>query len=691
MIGDNELHPPAKAPAGAATDRGRPAIDAVLRRMAVGNEESLVLVCDLVTAFRPRSRHDQEDALRNWRELLALLRGNPSYRHALAETLFSLLAERDQRSFYTDCGLLPNSGFFSELRQILARKLLPEPIDAGNFQGCLRLVFAGSRVLAWLQAIPLEERDAFWQLLAQEAVGSTEYHRRIREQLLDSVLVIGHRIAAMGLEPELLRTVPRLTRGESPFIALCDEVTRLAGQLRAGDMLVGGGETDARHLDVLFDQCREAVDRVHQAAATRGTSFTLTFLVVRLRQHLERLELLLGLLTEPIAADDHIVPVRNWSTLVEGTIERELQRDCLGKHAANLTALVSLRVTENAGRTGEHYIALNRAEWHGIWTAAAAGGFLIAFMALLKILGSSLHLALLNQGLLNGAIYAGGFAVIHLYHGIVATKQPAMTAATIAATVSQTRGRLREIDRLAELIVATVRSQQAAIAGNVLVAFPLAVAVAWGMRLQFGGHPIPVDKAAKLLQELDPLRGAALFYAAIAGLWLFVAGLVSGYVDNQSAYSRLGERVAAHPWLNSILGKARAARCGDYLDRNAGGLAGNIFFGMMLGLTPTFGAATGLPLDIRHIAFSAANLGYALTSLDFLVQPLTLLRAVAGVALIGAVNLTVSFSLALWVALRSRGVSFSATVALLPELWQRVRTKPARFFVPGGNQQDKAS
>ena len=691
MTGANEPHPPAKVPASAVPDRGRSILAAVLRRMANGTEESLILVRDLVMALRPRSRRDRQDALSNWRELLALLSGNASYRHALAATLFTLLAERDQRSFYTDSGLLPNSGFFSELRQILARKLLPEPIDPGNFQGCLRQVFTGSRELAWWQAIPLEERDALWQLLAQEAVGSAENHQRIREQLLDSAQVIGHRIAAMGLEPELLRTVPRLTRGESPFIALCDEVTRLARQLRTGELSVSAVEADKRHLDVLLDQCREAVDRVHQAAATRGTSFALTFLVVRLRQHLERLELLLGLLTEPIAVDDRIAPVRNWNTLVEGTIERELQRDCLRQHAANLTALVSLRVTENAGRTGEHYIALNRAEWHGIWTAAAAGGCLIAFMALLKILGSALHLALLNQGLLNGLIYAGGFAVIHLYHGIVATKQPAMTASTIAATVSQTRGRLREIDRLAELIVATVRSQQAAIAGNVLVAFPLAVAVAWGMRLQFGGHPIPVDKAAKLLQELDPLQGAALFYAAIAGLWLFVAGLVSGYVDNQASYSRLGERVAVHPWLIRIVGQARAVRCGDYLDHNAGGLAGNIFFGMMLGLTPTFGAATGLPLDIRHIAFSAANLGYALTSLDFLVQPLTLLRAVAGVALIGAVNLTVSFSLALWVALRSRGVSFTATAALLPELWQRVRTRPSRFFVPAGEHRDESS
>ena len=90
MSGDNEPHPPAKTPAGAAPGRGRPTIAAVLR-------------------------------------------GTASDRYALAATLFALLAERDQRSFSTDSGLLPNSGFFPELRQIQARKLLPEPIDPGIF------------------------------------------------------------------------------------------------------------------------------------------------------------------------------------------------------------------------------------------------------------------------------------------------------------------------------------------------------------------------------------------------------------------------------------------------------------------------------------------------------------------------------------------------------------------------------
>ena len=660
---------------------GAPLLAAVLQRMAGGTADPITLVRELVKALKPRRRRNSDDALSNWRALLALLEGNPAYRRALAETLFTLLAERDQRTFYTESGLLPNTGFFSELRQILACKLLPEPIDNGSFQDCLRLVFAGSRALDWLPAIPQEDRDALWRLLAAEAVGSAENHLRIREQLVDAAVILGHRIAAMGLEPELLRTVPRLTRGESSFIALCAEVTWLAGQVRGGDWPVNVRATDTRHLHVLLDQCREAVERAHLAAATRGTSFALTFLVVRLRQHLERLEVLIGLLTETGAAGEDLATDSSWGMLLEGTIENELRRDCLRQHTATLTALVSLRVTENAGRTGEHYIALNRAEWRGMWRAAAGAGFLIALMALMKIFGATLHLAVLNQGLLNGSIYAGGFIIIHLCRGTVATKQPAMTAATIAATVSQTRGRLREIDRLAELVVATVRTQHAAIAGNVLVALPLAVALTMAMQLQFGGAMIAPAKAAALLKEIDPLGGAAVF-AAVAGIWLFMAGLVSGLVDNQAAYGRLGERVACHPWLTRVAGEARANRLGAYLDHNAGGLAGNLFFGMMLGLTPAFGLATGLPIDIRHIAFSAANFGYALTALDFQVEPLAMLRGALGVALIGAVNLTVSFCLALWVALRSRGVDFTATAALLPELQRRLRHKPSRFLLP---------
>jgi site-specific recombinase len=369
-----------------------------------------------------------------------------------------------------------------------------------------------------------------------------------------------------------------------------------------------------------------------------------------------------------------------WSVFLRAAIEGELQRNSVRKHVADLLELLSLRVTENAARMGEHYIARDRTEMIGIAWAAAGGGIFIAFMALLKILGASIDLALLNQGLMNGAIYGVGFAVIYVCHGIVATKQPAMTASTIATTISKSRGRLQDIEGLAELVISTVRGQNAAIAGNVLVAFPLAVAIALAIRLLIGGTPVAAAKAMTILREIDPLFVPTLFYAAVAGVWLFMAGLVSGYVDNLVAYVRFGDRLALHPWLLVTVGEDRSKRIGAYLERNAGGLAGNLFFGLMLGLTPTIGIITGLPLDIRHIAFSAANFGYSLVALDFHVSIMTIARSGIGLLLIGAVNLVVSFSLALWVALLSRHLDFSCTISLLPEFGRRARKRLARFI-----------
>ncbi len=108
---------------------------------------------------------------------------------------------------------------------------------------------------------------------------------------------------------------------------------------------------------------------------------------------------------------------------------------------------------------------------------------------------------------------------------------------------------------------------------------------------------------------------------------------------------------------------------------------GNFLFGCMLGTAGVVGIISGLPIDIRHVAFSSANLGYAWAAFDFDLPPPTLLWAALGVALIGLTNLAVSFTLALWVALKARGVAFSQKRELLRRLWARFRAAPASFFV----------
>jgi len=642
-----------------------------------GGEDPLLLITDFVASLRPQPPESINDAVAVWHAMLQLLGNNREYRDALARTFLYLFADRNQQSFYTEAGMLPNTGFFSEIRRMIVRKFLPELLDTHDLKDCVHLIFTHSTDQFWMDAIPQEERIAFWEMLSGNEHADEAARHRIIHQLLESAEILAYRIAAMGHEPELFRGKSRLNCSESPFIELAKEMSCFTASYRGSEQY-----HDEQHLLVLLDQCRSNVVRAHKTAAAQGTSMTLTFLIVRLSQHLERLELIIKLLGVRFSPDTSNELAQRWSIFLSEVLKGERQRNSLRRYFANLLVLLSLRITDNASRVGEHYIARTRSEWLAMWRAAAGGGFLIAFMALLKLLGTSPGNPVFLQGLLNSLIYGWGFVFIHMLHFTVATKQPAMTASTIAATISQSRGRIRDTEQLTTLIVDTARSQFASISGNVLVALPLALAIGTATHIHHNGHILAASKAQTLLQEIDPLQSASLLYAAIAGVWLFIAGLVSGYADNMTAYSAIGERVSKVRWLIMLTGEKGAERVGRYIDQNAGGLAGNFFFGCALGMTPAIGKAFGLPLDIRHIAFSSANLGYAITSLSWDVGYITLLRACFGVALIGAVNLFVSFSLALWIALLSRGIEPRYAFGFLPALWLKIKSQFSRLILP---------
>jgi site-specific recombinase len=278
--------------------------------------------------------------------------------------------------------------------------------------------------------------------------------------------------------------------------------------------------------------------------------------------------------------------------------------------------------------------------------------------------------------------YALGFVLIYLLHFTVATKQPAMTAQTIAATVGQLDTARGDLARLVDLVVAVARTQLAAIFGNVMVALPTAIAIGWGLSAAKGAPFIDAEKARHLLHDLDPLASLALPHAAVAGVWLFMSGLVSGWVDNWTVYERVPERIAQARGLRALLGPDRATALAAYVGRNLGGIAGNFLFGVMLGSTGAIAALFGLPIDIRHIAFASANLGYALVALEFALPWSTLAWCVLGVALIGLVNLGVSFALALATALRARGVEFHRWGELARCLGRELVTRPGRFLLP---------
>ena len=94
------------------------------------------------------------------------------------------------------------------------------------------------------------------------------------------------------------------------------------------------------------------------------------------------------------------------------------------------------------------------------------------------------------------------------------------------------------------------------------------------------------------------------------------------------------------------------------------------------------GVLFGLPFDIRHIAFSSAFVGFAAVGLEFMLTWQAALYAALGLVLIGLVNLSVSFSLALYVAMKSRGVRFKQWRLLIARLATRLNQHPAEFVLP---------
>ncbi len=650
-------------------------------RFRADDVDTLDLLRQLVATLRPRGRRDKAHGER-FASLIKQLEANPALAADFRRHVVHFLATRRQLTFFTDSGILPGTGFFSEWWRILGNRLLPEAHDERRLKDCLHLIFDRPHDWRWLEELPTEDWRRLWDVLAPQGMLHDVDWRAIQEQMLDAVLLLAHRISGLGVESELTRVSPNFDDDRPCFIALSAETLAFTNAFRQGLDAPNHDFDDGSQLLVIAEQCRAALQRIRRRALSVGTSLHLSYLLTRGEQSLDRLGDLISIL---LASDNEAhrqdaLPA--WTAFASTAFLAENRRNSLRFYLAQLSGLLAVRVTENAARAGEHYICDTAADYRGMWKSATGAGVLIAGMALIKIKAAALHPPLFVEAFVNSMIYGLGFVLIYLLGLTVATKQPAMTAQTLASLLSDIKpNRSADLEKVVDVIAAVCRSQLAAICGNVLIALPVAIVLGIALSHWHGAPAISPDKAAQLLGNLAPL-GWAIPHAAIAGFYLFLSGLISGYFDNHAAYAEIGTRIGRLRWLSSALGNERARRIGAYIQDRLGGIMGNLLFGCMLGSTAVIGTILGLPLDIRHIAFASANLGYALTGFQFQIAGQAILWAALGIAAIGLTNLIVSFALALRTALGARRIRFEHWGPLLAAIGRRLRREPRTFLAP---------
>ena len=630
----------------------------------------------IVAWLRPRKGEDTDAVLARMTELQEWLKVNTGCYRRLSGSLQEWLLEASYFGAFTALGILSRRGFGREFFDRLYEKINPRPADPLAIQDALALAFNHSDDPRWVSEIPAEN----WvQLLSMLWNYDREQSREIRlvafREVLYAIEMLSIWVAAEELEVEIIRLDPKVISQDSAFVAQQREIHSF---IRHYELWLQdeGVYYEDDHVRVLIEQCKDGLNQLRKRMVTRGSSVALTHLLERLNQTLARMELLL----DTITVDNRKAAAENAIELFKQLVAASNQRNSLSGLWRQNSRLLARSITENASHHGEDYVTTTRKDYLRMFASGAGGGFIIAFMALIKIQIIDRDFPQFTETVLSSLNYGLGFVLIHMVGCTVATKQPAMTAAHFANAVERGDTGRANAEKLADLLIRVSRSQFAAIMGNVAIALALSFVLVRAYSHWQGAALIDTESARYLVHKLDMTASPALLHAAIAGVWLFVSGIIAGYFDNRATRIGLADRLGAHPLLTKLLPQSWRHKVATYIDDNYGALAGNFIFGVLLGSTGYIGYLAGLPLDIRHVAFSSADLGYsaATLSLDggqWLMYGLCVL-------LIGGINLWVSFYLALSIALRSRGVRISSLGKLAKALWRKFISQPSAILFP---------
>jgi len=602
---------------------------------------------------------------------LEAVESRPEVRARLQAWWAALADTVDITPLLADFGFAPRTALFSELAERLRRNLLPSSPETIDATELFTLALPSAFDAQWLGALPEDPLNRLVALLSNSDGHSTRWQK----VLLDAITYCAGQILSTGFAPELRLRMSASARESQPFHALIRDVESLRVEVLHGLRTPDRLQEAAQRLRERLDACRSAASSVYSHFEDNGISVGLVFRLRQLRVRILRVRELLECVLSPTPA---VSAARLLGHLVQVGQERRSLRALL----ATNSSLLAAKVAERSAETGEHYITRTRAEYFSMVRNAAGGGAVMAFTTLLKFGLYALALSAFWGGFLAGINYAVSFVLIQLLHFTVATKQPAMTAPAMAAKLKE-MDNLADVEEFVDKVTYLVRSQVAAVLGNVLVVFPAVLGIASAWAFATGAPAISTPNAAHVLDSLH-LLGPSLLFAAFTGVLLFASSIIAGWTENWFVLHRLDSALRYNPRITRLLGAKRAARWAHFLRGNLSGLAANISLGFMLGLVPAFAGFFGLGLDVRHVTLSAGQLGAAAASLGpDVLHHSPFWWAVASIPLLGALNVGVSFYLAFLLALRAQNVSGVERARIYAAVRTRLRSKPLSFFLPG--------
>ncbi len=660
-------------------DQQKPSLEGKAVVLSINSaNRGLDFLVELFQQIRPANVKRTEDAELKFKAFLFQLQEDRSLMFSLRRALLSQFVNSDITTALTESGLISSRGFIQELSSKLKHKLIPALLKPTDFLFVIERIFYKQNDYVWMENIDEDLWIRFFEMIGIEVNLSEP---QLINQMLHSMQVLSYRLAMMGLEKEVTRQYAEVNDAIFPFL----EQNRLANLLiekkqkpynEYEQKLVQEGIAEALH------NCLQSIRWIKDQRKEVGTSLAETFLLTRMEQHVERIFMILDALDS-----DNVFNTKRFIHYFITVVRNQNRKNSLGEFLSQNFGLLAYQISEHGGKRGETFITKTRKEFYKLFAGALGGGFIISFIAIFKNLLGKLTVAPFWHGVLYSTNYSIGFLLIQATGSTLATKQPAFTASAVASSLDSNKllGR-PNLENLATTIAQVSRSQLASFAGNLLVVFPLTYLLAMLFFEATGSKIATGAQALALLNAQHPFKSMALLYACFTGFFLFLSGLIAGWVENYTVYAQLPQRIRLHPFLHHNLGKRQMNWLVDAVENKLGSIAGSVSLGFFLGMAAFIGKIFGIPFDIRHITISAGNTAIGFFGLEGPVDYRFLSIILLGVGLIGFLNFFVSFGFAFYVAVKSRGIRLKDYPEFLGILWRYFRKHPADFVRPPGKQ-----
>lgn len=611
--------------------------------------------------------------------LMHVLERNPNWKIAFQFLIQSVVKDTQIFDLLVSMGLHQRAGLFSEFFERLQRRILPRPPDDENLEMLFNLSFDDESDAVAISRIDSATFGRLEKLLTDSKLG-TSLLAKWQEDVFDATSHLSLQIAALGSHPALRIRDRDQSRGPTSFARL--QLLNLEW-LQTSDLIAKRKLIE--EIRMTSNECLSAIASVYLHMDENGVSVDLVYHLERTKALISRYSVILKLFEAQIFSAES----------VQSLVAR-LVFDCVHSNSIRAliddnTALIAKKIAENSAETGEHYIAKNSKEEAALFRSALGGGAITAVTTIFKFLISGIPGAPFIVSLLASTNYAVSFLAIQLQGFSLATKQPAMTAATLANQIqafddpvqqAQDGHEEKALQPIVDEVLALFRSQTLAVAGNILAVIPGVFLLCGTFGLAVGHPFLAKEKALKTLASFS-FVGPTPLYAAWTGVLLFISSLIAGWFYHWVMFRKLPQAFARSPRISSIFGAERARKISFWFRKNSAGLAANISLGLLLGLSPAVFEFLGVPLDVRHVTLSTGSLVAAVMALGFSTfSSWGFWLAVIGIASMAVLNLVVSFSLALAVALRSKKISFRTGIRLIRLFLTKLAKNPSILFRP---------